>query len=407
MLRSAHVVHTALTHALDELRRSERGAVLLFAEVMQRELYRELGFASIHAYALESLDFSPSKTAQFIQLAKRLDELPRLRRAVETGEVTWTGARSVAGVATSDSEGEWVEQAKRLSRRQLAKKIDRARKDVRRRRRSNPAQGTLEPAPKPATATAASRSLEPTPEPEVMVEVKLRFTATQYARYQALIESRRKQGRHVSREELVLEGLASDAGAARHSAPPYRIVTYMCDTCGNADTPTPRGNLRIPLAELQAQISDAEIVSPAGRRRKTIPPAVRAKVLARDGHRCAAEGCGATQFLEVHHRVPVAAGGTNDSENLVTLCHRCHRALHGWKGNSHISQQYTRVLRTRHAARCEDHPDPADAPGTESGAESGAESAPAPPSAPVPTCDRIGPIFPSSTPVTAFRMLSG
>ena len=336
MLRTARDVHTALTHALDELRRSERNAVLLFAEVMQRGLYRKLGYASIHAYAQEALDFSESKTAQFIQLAERLDELPQLRDAVERGEVTWISARNVAGVATPESESAWVEEAKQSSRRQLAKKIDTARADARRRRRMDPAQGTLEPAP-------ADRPAAPCAEPEVMVEVKLRFTATEYAKYQALIEARRKQGRHSRREELVLEGLAGDAVGEVSSAPPYRIVTYMCEGCGEAHTPTPRGNLQVPWAELQAQLSDAEIVPAAGWRRKTIPPAVRAKVLARDGHRCTATGCRNTQFLEVHHKVPVFAGGTNTPENLLTLCNRCHRALHEAKHNHHISQRHTRV----------------------------------------------------------------
>jgi len=32
-----------------------------------------------------------------------------------------------------------------------------------------------------------------------------------------------------------------------------------------------------------------------------------------------------TRELDVHHIVPVVAGGTNHSENLITLCIKCHR----------------------------------------------------------------------------------
>jgi 5-methylcytosine-specific restriction protein A len=50
--------------------------------------------------------------------------------------------------------------------------------------------------------------------------------------------------------------------------------------------------------------------------------AVRAQVRARDGGRCV--NCGACEHLEVHHVVPLRAGGTDEPGNLVTLCRACH-----------------------------------------------------------------------------------
>ena len=44
-------------------------AVLWFGEIMQRELYFELGHSSIQQYAAQGLGFSRSKTYQFIRLA--------------------------------------------------------------------------------------------------------------------------------------------------------------------------------------------------------------------------------------------------------------------------------------------------------------------------------------------------
>ena len=54
--------------------------------------------------------------------------------------------------------------------------------------------------------------------------------------------------------------------------------------------------------------------------------ATRRLVLQRDNHRCTQ--CGATSDLEVHHIVPRAEGGTNDPDNLVTLCANCHSDSH-------------------------------------------------------------------------------
>lgn len=50
---------------------------------------------------------------------------------------------------------------------------------------------------------------------------------------------------------------------------------------------------------------------------------IRDHVRARDGNTCVR--CGSSHNLEVHHRVPLAHGGTNSLDNLETLCHACHR----------------------------------------------------------------------------------
>jgi hypothetical protein len=59
----------------------------------------------------------------------------------------------------------------------------------------------------------------------------------------------------------------------------------------------------------------------------TIEPAVRRYVLARD-HGCRVPACGATRRLDLHHVVHREHGGTNDVDNLVTLCPMHHRAHH-------------------------------------------------------------------------------
>ena len=74
--------------------------------------------------------------------------------------------------------------------------------------------------------------------------------------------------------------------------------------------------------------------APGGRRRrvakteKTIPDALRKKVLKRDGHKCQRPGCGRTYFLEVHHIDPEGAGGATEEKNLCTACAFCHDLVH-------------------------------------------------------------------------------
>jgi 5-methylcytosine-specific restriction endonuclease McrA len=49
-------------------------------------------------------------------------------------------------------------------------------------------------------------------------------------------------------------------------------------------------------------------------------------ILERDQWRC--QVCGAMAGLEVHHQVPRGQLGADDAQNLITLCHVCHRKCH-------------------------------------------------------------------------------
>lgn len=61
-------------------------------------------------------------------------------------------------------------------------------------------------------------------------------------------------------------------------------------------------------------------------KRKGLSKKLRFEVFKRDGFKC--QYCGAlpiTQVLEVDHIRPVADGGENDMDNLVTACFSCNR----------------------------------------------------------------------------------
>jgi hypothetical protein len=66
-----------------------------------------------------------------------------------------------------------------------------------------------------------------------------------------------------------------------------------------------------------------------------IPEALRREILRRDAYAC--QKCGWThdlwnpsdpRFLELHHKIHHAKGGSSDSDNLITYCNVCHDDLH-------------------------------------------------------------------------------
>lgn len=74
---------------------------------------------------------------------------------------------------------------------------------------------------------------------------------------------------------------------------------------------------------------------------RSISDAVKAEVFARDGVACRLCGWTRAQWtpsdaraIEIHHRVQHARGGSNEIENLVVLCSRCHDDVHADRATS-------------------------------------------------------------------------
>lgn len=312
--RPAAQVDASLRQSLAACDRARECAVLWFAEVQRRALYRELGHPSLQVYATEALGFSPNRYWQFKRLADDLDRLPVLCEAVAAGEIGWTKAQQVARVATPATQEAWVGKAVATGWRDLEREVRQARCQLRRRK---------------------SGAVVAAPEAVPDVTITLRADGLQLARFEALMEKVRKLrlvDADADRLDLVLAGLealvASAGEEPASSAPPVQVVVHQCPDCGEAAAVTSRGEQRLAPAQVAALACDARVREPGKPNRATILPSTRAKVLARDRHRCTTSGCGATRFLEVHHVVARNDGGGNDMENLVTLCSRCHRHRH-------------------------------------------------------------------------------
>jgi hypothetical protein len=321
----ADQAHVALKKSVEILDQVQHCALLWFGEIMRRKLYRDLGFSSMRSYATEELGFSPTRAGDFIRLARRLESLPMVKEQVASGELGYTKAREISSVADPTNELEWVKVAKEQSRRELEATVRQAKKLASQQRKENPDQGELMPRPVPAAPPAI-----------VPVRVGFELTPAQYARYEAMLAKIDHRG---NKADLLLDMvealLVADKNAPRgaFADPHYQIHIHECPTCAKAAVQTPQGEMEITKTEVGAARCDAAIHKPGERNTSTIPPRVRREVLARDRHRCRRKGCHHNRFLDIHHIIPRAAGGTHDPENLVTLCTACHGLFHERIGN--------------------------------------------------------------------------
>src|SRR5688572_14465198 len=86
-----------------------------------------LGFSSLTAYALERSE----RTARWVELscslARRLEALPGLRRALATEQLSWSKVELLARVAQPEDETHWLELGRQHTVRRLRELVSGAR----------------------------------------------------------------------------------------------------------------------------------------------------------------------------------------------------------------------------------------------------------------------------------------
>ncbi len=349
--QSANHVHTALKSALQTMEKAQQCAVLWFGEILERRLYRELGYSSINQYAKLELGFSSSRTGDFLQLCRKLKKLPKVKAKVASGELGYTAARVLVPVVDETNEKGWLDFALNNSRRVLEQEVKRARREA-----ADEAVG------QPALIPVSRQR----PAAVVPVRVSLEMSPTQFARYEKLWEQIRGDGSApADKVEALLEIMAcytaqcsprgdvrgsakptrgNDQGGAKPSRgdaptavkPPVQIHIHQCPDCAKPTVQTSKGELEIGKSEWERAQCDCQVSRPGGRNKTSIPPAVRKRVLARYRHQCQRPGCNHTQFLHIHHKIPRSQGGSNDPKNLICLCSACHQLIHEQKSASFV-----------------------------------------------------------------------
>lgn len=65
---------------------------------------------------------------------------------------------------------------------------------------------------------------------------------------------------------------------------------------------------------------------------KSISGKLRTQILERDNNQCCK--CGRVEGMEVHHIISRLDDGTDDEDNLITLCNPCHEEWHSLESRS-------------------------------------------------------------------------
>ncbi|MBL8619927.1 MAG: HNH endonuclease [Myxococcales bacterium] len=283
-------------------------------------VHRELGFATFFEYVERVLGYAPGPARERLRVADALAVLPKLRAAMTAGEVAYSAARELTRVATVDTEAAWLTAAANHTVREIEDMVSGRRRG----------DGPDDP-PDPAARLHELRLLLP-------AAVLGKFTAARRALEAACGHPLTDGDMMATLCDAQLAGAGSHvgdaaAGSAAASRPMYQIAITRCTDCVRAWQDVAGHTIEISETELAQASCDAELLGrvdgdkPA-RVTKTIPPRTRRAVLRRDRGRCVVPGCRNARYVDVHHVVPRAQGGTHTPSTLSALCSAHHKAAH-------------------------------------------------------------------------------
>jgi len=330
-------VHNNFCDSIKTLKKSLLRSIYYLGIIKDRGIHKTLGYKTILDYAAEEVGIGHRQCKAFLALSCKLKALPELSTHLESGSVTWRQAQEICRIASPETEQAWIDTATRMSVRELESTVRQAKSG-----------GTSSEIPFTATAqeqkpASTSTSVSPptrippmpiidhSPHPLKPIPadtphyVTYKFTTEQYTIWEAWLANTRKRDATSTKEALLCDSLTNGTNTGGQT---LRTVIHLCPGCKSAVLPTSRGDLEAPRALLARARCDGECQHPDGRLTRVVPPRMRREVLARDGQRCRARGCRYTRHLEIHHIKPVATGSETTPDNLITLCSRCHRALH-------------------------------------------------------------------------------
>ncbi len=308
-------VHARLAQGMRLRDTGQRILAYYLFEMEDRRLHQLTGHARTTQYAEDRLGLERRRAGELIAVGRKLLDLPLVDGAFCRQQIGWSKVLQLVKVAVPEHEEAWLERARTLSCRELAREVQRARPG-----RPPPAAGELKGLPEVRFRVSTSVS--------TLTHQKLDLAKQKLAA---------ELGRPVDDAEcldvlaelfLQFEDDGTVPGRTHVPSSLYRIVLRPGEQAKDLVIDTDDGPLHVseqtPCIRCDAE-RDTGGDAPRDVDRKT-PPALRRRVLKRDGGRCRC--CSSRQRLMVHHIRYRSKGGATRASNLITLCVRCHALVH-------------------------------------------------------------------------------
>jgi hypothetical protein len=295
-----HPLDEQAAEIIQRYRSEEQKLLSVLQQIEAQFVFRELGYSSMFQYCIERHKLSESRAYELIYVSRKCAEVPRLKAAMEAGAVSLSAAKRIGSVVTEENAELWISQAATLKQKELERAV-----------------ATVNP------KAAVKERIKP-----VAAERSTLVVGISHSLEKKLARVR----------ELVAQSSAKPCDLER-------ALEQMADLFLESKDPVRRAE-RITQKKLAAaskanQHVLSKVAAPARKSppavarqtRSPIPAAIRHQVMLRDRGECQGttpQGtrCGCRQWTDIHHIRPVSIGGSNEADNLLTLCRSHHRQAH-------------------------------------------------------------------------------
>jgi len=259
--------------------RAERFLVESLIEVEAENIHKLLGYRSMFLYATKELELSEAVALALISVARKAKILPALREAIAKGKIPPSKASRMAAHINQENAEEMINFASTHTTREI---------DFEMARRN--------PKAKPHDR------IKPISEDMVQITVTISKKAfDDLTRAQSVIAQKGKPSTIGDAIETSLEHYLNTQDPVRKAkrANVKKVCLHRVKT-----------NKRTPLTAAEGHVVNARDEG-------------RCTFQDQNGHRCNSD-----RWVHIHHIIPVSQGGSNDPENLTTLCSFHHDLVH-------------------------------------------------------------------------------
>jgi len=274
-------------------------------EAEAQMLWNHFGYVSILEYLEREHGIEPRTASDRLRVSHALADLPLLEAELEDGSFQYSHVKELTRVVTPETEDEWIDAARGKTCGEVQ-------------------------------AMVAGRKKGDGPEDPDQPDLRLRWltlglppqTVAMYREQLAAIDA--ELGHRVEEAEAFRIILERARACPDGASTPAQIS--ICSHCERGWREGAGGRAELAPAEIEKVLCDADHLGPVdgepARKTGSISKRKRARIIARDKHRCTVPGCRNKKWLDVHHIKHREHGGGNEDGNLTTLCSGHHRAHH-------------------------------------------------------------------------------
>jgi hypothetical protein len=281
-------IHKKALEIARHFHKAESDLISVLQEIDRKKIFIHVGFNSLFDYATKALKLSEANASAFIAISRKSESVPALKAAIESGNLTVSKARRLTSVISKENSSYWIELACTLKRAQD------------------------------------------------LVSQKSKKAASYEETLSALLEFFLKRQDPLEKAKRNIK--KGDTNADDNIGADANIFTDNAFASGPGHVKS--GSLDIkdePKESLQARkvshsIKPKKAFNPS-RARKSLDAQTLHRLHIRDGCQCSFQSesgvrCMQRRWLHIHHKNPLSHGGSNEFENLQTLCQNHHKLMH-------------------------------------------------------------------------------